>query len=157
MAIGTDSKTRPQPVLHALDVSTPYSPVPVGSMHLGKGRASYGDVTVYSSHAYAVATGVVHVVDVRDPARMRLVGTMSGDGDHWALARDRSLLDVVEGDTDDTPGALRIFDLAQPSEPREVGRLPRYSRDVFVDGARALVGGAAGADLGQTPTTRTPV
>lgn len=123
--------------LVALDVSDPAHPREIGSVAAPASLsvALAGDL-VYVSGARAaegagMATGVVTIVDRRDPAALMVVATLDTPDVATSLAAGPRRLAVGVR----TQG-IRAYDVADPVRPAPTGELslPGYVEDVFVAG-----------------------
>ncbi len=120
--------------LQVLDISQPASPQRIG--HLDTLGQIHG-VAIRGNYAY-VADGNVggfRVVDISDPSSPLLVGgvDIAEDARSVALAGDHA---CVAYTTFDTAGLL-VFDIANPSNPRQVGK---FETSVAVEMAVAVSG-----------------
>lgn len=143
--------------LHILDISTPASPVRIGSYELdGIPSREAWDTTWYASDValagdYAYVTGGAYrdaslecglrVVQVSDPARLAVAGVIKceEEGTNWkghgvVVAGDYAY--VAAGDA-----GVRVVNVANPSAPVETGHaeLPGTARDLDVVGHYAYV------------------
>jgi hypothetical protein len=115
--------------LWVVDVSDPINPRVVGSLDTA-GHA--WDVALWASYAYiADEHNGLRAIDARDPAHPVEVGhyDVPGPSEFFcdiAISTDRSsgrvyayVADALPGDT-----SLRVVDISDPADPREVSRLP---------------------------------
>lgn len=121
MAIGGD--------LAIIDIADPDAPEEVARLPLG---LAVNRVLVRGDRAYAAGYGAVWVVDVADPLQPGLLGTALFDASAVDLAFAADRLFVLELPPEE-PSAfdtvLRVFDVADPAHPRDLGR----ARGVFSD------------------------
>ncbi|WP_412068537.1 LVIVD repeat-containing protein [Rubrivirga sp. IMCC43871] len=101
-------------------------PVEVGFLASPPGASDAKDVKVHGDHAYVVhERGPVQIVSLTDPAAPTEVGLLdvqigvNGGGSHNVLVADGKLW-VVGGRTSGNAG-VRVYDLADPTAPRELG------------------------------------
>jgi hypothetical protein len=130
--------------LTVLDVRDPLSPEGVyrldtgdGSVTAAHGAADYAFAATTTVGLVAIDVrdpGNVHEVgryslegrvadlwaaDVSDPSAPRVLGTARLPSSPWGVRADGHLVYVADGDS-----GLRIFDVAKPAAPKEVGRWP---------------------------------
>jgi hypothetical protein len=80
-------------------------------------------LVVHAGVVYGIADGQLQIVDARDPTRPRRLGTLPTAGSVRTVAAAGQSLYVIETAKGgaSTPGALRVFDVANPAQPAEVG------------------------------------
>lgn len=135
--------------LRIFDVSNPSAPRQVGSLRVGDGLTA---LAVRGGLVFATGSRTLHVLDVSDPTAPRELGSFlefAGEGFEF---RDVELLGSVvavaarAGDLD-VPGVL-LFDVSDPTRPREIGRFATSdaAEAVRASGSRLHVA-ASGAGL----------
>ena len=121
--------------LDAVDASDPAAPVRVDRLRFGHGVHKQG-FDVDAGLAALKIDEELHIVDVSNLTDMRLLSTTTVDDYFFDLSLEGSLLCAAA-----TVG-LRIYDIADPTRPEEVGVLEFYNAtDVDVVGSLAYVSG----------------
>jgi hypothetical protein len=121
--------------LASIDVADPTKPRLVAKSDRLGGEVR--SVAVDAGHAFAVlGQPGLRIVDVRDPAAPRIVGTLDTPGDAGDVAVAGGMAYIADG-----TGGMRVIDVHDPAAPREVGvaRSPRPSLFVASQGAYAYV------------------
>lgn len=134
--------------LRVLDISSPARPLLLGRLPLARDEDAPGTVVSLGERAFVLDGGGLSVVDVREPARPRLVEHVATRGRPVSMALAGSWLYVAEAD-DAGGGGLDVLDLAT-GNPRAAGYLALDSAatDVLVRGTVAfLAGGETAAVL----------
>jgi hypothetical protein len=116
--------------LHVIDVSDPTAPAEVGFYATA---ASAWSVAVVESAAYVAAGDGLYILDISNPIAPASIG-FHGTPD---AALDVTLMDntayvaevFTERDDATERGGLRIVDVADPANPREIGYYPLYPRE----------------------------
>jgi hypothetical protein len=131
-----------------IDLSEPRLPIRTGTVALS-GTVSATDIALQESTAYAaVQERGVLVIDAADPSAPRLLATVSPIADLRATVVDGSTAYIAEANTrDGAPGALRTFDVRDPSQPTELGRLAGDFGAIAVNGMYVYAGRAEGTGL----------
>ena len=125
--------------LVVVDVSTPASPLQVGSVPLG---GLIRGITVSDTVALVAAGKAgLRVVDFSDATRPVEVGAVDTPGDARRVVLDGTTAYVADG-----TGGLRIIDMSDPARPVEIGALgaPLDARGVAITGTVALVADSTG-------------
>lgn len=115
--------------IDVLDVSAVTdSPHQVEIVAIGDSPLHMALSTDRSMAAVALGSNGVALLNLADPLRPQVAGLVGGSGDSLAAALDETTLYVAEG----TCG-LRVFDVSNPADPREVGYWrSTYAADVAV-------------------------
>jgi hypothetical protein len=129
--------------LRVIDVRNPAAPVELGSY----GKYGHEVLTVAGRYAYTGYwdSGSLNIVDIADPARITVVGSLSlglvtlnalavQDGLTYAAATSYDCGPYIE-----CPGGLFILNTQNPVSPAEVSRVPVDAWRVSVAGKRAFL------------------
>lgn len=133
----------PKSGLHVLDISAPASPRLVARLLIA-GRA--GDIAVSGNFAYVAKYGIwegttnlvgsgLSVIDISDPTNPRFAGSYDTGGSCGRVAVAAGYAYLLEGVGPNISESLRILDVREPADPKEVGRL-----DIEFPGNLALSG-----------------
>lgn len=135
--------------LEVFDVSNPASPVLLGKITYAPDAGGATSVAIQEPYAFAAGGRYgIQIIDVADPANMRVVGTWSPDfGSVSQVAyRDGFLCATTEPSPE-----LVILDARDPLRPVRTGSVPLggiFSGDLLLDGPYALVAnGGAGVAM----------
>jgi hypothetical protein len=89
---------------------------------IGRGRVSaVYDIEAVRPYAYALERGFLRVLDVRNPAAVREVGSLAIDGGPTRMALRAPFLYLTGN------GPLGVVDISQPTRPRWRGALPELT------------------------------
>ncbi len=100
--------------LRIFDVSDPRAPVEAGAVDLGHPPYQTYDIAVEDGLAYVPHGGHVSIVDVRDPARARVLSTRPYHAKSVAVLGNHLYVAVENR-------SLVVLDVTDPSQPAEVG------------------------------------
>lgn len=153
--IGTSNSTA------FVDISTPTSPIVLGSLPSHSGATLWRDVKVYGNHAYVVSEAEDHGMQIFDLTLLRDVSapqTFSetgyvgsfGSAHNVAINEESATAYVVGSDVESCFGGLMIFDLTIPAEPSYTGCFsggiaagqpagPLYPNDVYTHDVQCVL------------------
>ncbi|HEU5163576.1 MAG TPA: hypothetical protein VFV54_10550, partial [Thermoanaerobaculia bacterium] len=132
--------------IQVFDIADPASPALKGTMKLEPDNpltVAASSVALYDQYAFVSAEDGLRVVDVSDPAKMRVVGSWSGNAVSQLAYSDGYLYAT----TGAFGAALVVFDVSDPRQPVPIGSVSLEGRSVgelLLDGPYAYVanGGA---------------
>lgn len=111
--------------LHLIDLSNPERPREIGRLDRADGFPVFLESVAAAGDLAAVGDGPrTHVIDLRQPSSPRVIATIEHAGaSARALSIEGDRLAITLVDDLDASGALRVFDLGDPSAPRALGGL----------------------------------
>lgn len=134
--------------LRVVDTSDPRQPREVSFSQLREigpsyeGPAAARKVIVADSTAYVNATGRLHIVDVADPLRPKVIGSSAAIGGASALAVGERYMYAAIADAAASGGnGWRIIDVSDPANPRSwfYDTAGRFTNGVAVSGRHLFV------------------
>ncbi len=113
-------------LLRIFDISTPSAPRLLGTKPVGSG---YGGMTetIGAGHIAVRLSGEIRIFEVRDPAAVRLVSSIPGEGVVGMLAKDQKLY-VMREPLTSPPRAeneFAVWNVGDPANPFRQGIIPK--------------------------------
>lgn len=114
--------------LYVLDIATPLNPVPLEpalpfppevQSHAIRGLTVQDGFAYVVTDAQVAASGTLQIIDIQDPAALRIVGNVSFSGGRPQDVAVSSGMAYVPAET----GGLLIFDVREAARPQQVGVL----------------------------------
>ena len=133
--------------LEVFDISQPVSTAPAGQAFAFDSRRDLADIEIAGSYAYVTdygwnedpdRDGGLRIIDVSDPADVRLVGQVDASGGYSQSVVSGAHAFVVGG------GGMRVYDVSAPTSPALVGTLGlgSWTTGIAVSGSIACVSDA---------------
>ena len=129
-----------------VDISDPINPVYLGNMPSIVGSSTWRDTKVYANHAYIVADGLVHGMQVYDLTELRNITNPGGTISHtFHYTGFQNAHNIVINEatgfayavgTNTCAGGLHIMDLQNPVNPTFVGC---YAGDGYTHDAQCVI------------------